>query len=145
MVAEDEAEAAAAQEPRQPLLAVTQGQGAEVLAVELQEVEGVSMASLTVPLQSIEDRDAVRTSRPGLAVERERSGPQLVRRGGDRRVAAAQGGADPLVGPNRIMPQLAAAALRPACFTFGLIVLERRLSFRYHPPRAGRVTLRLCE
>jgi len=41
VVAQHDAEPATAQKPRQPLLAVAQRHAAEVLAVELQEVEGV--------------------------------------------------------------------------------------------------------
>jgi hypothetical protein len=61
VVAQHDAEPAPAQQPRQPLLAVVQGQAAEVLAVELKEVESVQhgLGNGATAVQSIEDGDRV--------------------------------------------------------------------------------------
>jgi hypothetical protein len=90
VVAEDDADAPPTQQPRQPLLAVSQRQPAKVLTVELQKVEGVQhgLAGGAAAVERIEDRDAIRTAYHRLAVERERPGAQG-RGDGDRRVADA--------------------------------------------------------
>jgi hypothetical protein len=49
VVAQNDAEPAPAEQPRQALLAVDQRQSAEVLAAELEQVKAVRIASLTVP------------------------------------------------------------------------------------------------
>ncbi len=63
MGTEDDADLPPAQQPHQPLLSVAEGQGAEILTVELQQVEDVqhSLADRAATMQSIEDGDAVRT------------------------------------------------------------------------------------
>jgi hypothetical protein len=88
--AEHDAEPPLAYEPRQPCLAVAQRQGAKVLAVEFEQIEGVQhrLADGAVAVQGIEDRDAVQTADAGFAVEGERTGAQLHRGGCDRRIAA---------------------------------------------------------
>jgi hypothetical protein len=54
------------------------GQPAEILAVELQEVEGVQhgLGDGAAPVERVEDGDTIRTADHGLAVERERPGAQ---------------------------------------------------------------------
>jgi hypothetical protein len=76
-------------EPRQPLLAVTQGHGAEVLAIKFEEIEAVQhgLADGAVAMQGIEDTHAVRAADAGFAVQDERAGAQLHCGGRDRRIA----------------------------------------------------------
>jgi len=91
VVAEDDAEPAPAQQPRQALLASAKRQGAEVLAVELEQVERVQhrIADDAAPVERVEDRDAIRAAYHRLAVEPERPGAQQGRGDGDRWVTAA--------------------------------------------------------
>src|SRR3984957_6531567 len=91
MLAEDDADTPPRQEPRHAFLAVPQWQGAEVLAVELQEVESVQhgIAGGAVAVQSIEDRDAVWTAHDRFAVEGDGAGAQFGSCGGYRRIATA--------------------------------------------------------
>jgi hypothetical protein len=88
VLAQDDADTPAREQPHQPLLAVDQGQAAEVLAVELQEVEDVEhrVADGPVAVDGVEDRHAIGAADDRLAVQGER--PQLGSRGRDRRIAA---------------------------------------------------------
>jgi hypothetical protein len=71
VVAKDDAEPAPAQQPRQPLLAVVQGQAAEVLAVELQQMEGIQhgLGDGAAAVQGVEDRYAIGSADQGPTVE----------------------------------------------------------------------------
>jgi hypothetical protein len=73
VVAENDAEPSFAHQPRQPLLAVAQRQGAEVLAAEFEEIESVQhcLADGATAVERVEDGDAIRPTHHGLAVERE--------------------------------------------------------------------------
>ena len=81
----------APQEPRQAPLAVAEGQAAEILTVELKQVEGVQhgLGGGAAAVEGVKDRDAVRTAHHGLAVERERPGAQQRRGDGNRWITGA--------------------------------------------------------
>jgi hypothetical protein len=90
MLAENDADPPFAQQPRQALIAAAERQVPEVFTVELQEVEGVEhrTADSAVAVQCVEDRDAIRSTDHGLAVERERTCPKLRRGAGNRGVTS---------------------------------------------------------
>jgi hypothetical protein len=90
MLAEDDADPPAKQ-PGQPLLAVAQRQVPKILAVKLQEVQGVQhgLADGAAAMQITEHRDAIRTAHHGLFIDRKRRAPQSGRFARDRRMALA--------------------------------------------------------
>jgi hypothetical protein len=63
-------------QPRQALLAVAQSEAAEILTVELEEVEGVqhSLGDGAAAVQSVKDGDTIRTADHGLAIQSEGRG-----------------------------------------------------------------------
>jgi hypothetical protein len=91
MLAEDDADPPPAKQPCQPLLAVAQRQVPKILAIKLQEVEGVQhgLADGAAAMQITEHGDAIRTAHHGLFIDRKRRAPQSGRFARDRRMALA--------------------------------------------------------
>jgi hypothetical protein len=91
MFAEHDSEASLSDQLRQPLLAIHERQRPQVLAIELEQVEGIEhcLADGAMAMQRVEDRYAVRTAHDGFAIEDERPRLQLCCRARNRGIAGA--------------------------------------------------------
>jgi hypothetical protein len=86
VLTQDDADTAFSEQLGELSLSVNERERPQVVAVKLKQVERVQhgLSDGAVPVQSVEDRNAVRSAHNGLADDSERAGAQLGRRAGNR-------------------------------------------------------------